>query len=71
MCDHSKPIVDDGQGNGNNLLIVKPEAPVANGDPVKAVPKENQSMQTSQATARALEAAPLLRHEALENHIGK
>lgn len=71
MCDHSKPIVDDGQGNRNNLLVVKSETPVPKAEPAKTATKADQSLPAPPATVKAPEAAPLLKHEAIENHLGE
>lgn len=75
-CDHSKPTVDDGQGNSNNLLVVKSKDPVQAAQPNGKVPEDQQPASVPlSATLRAPEAAtapaPLLNYEVHETQKSK
>jgi len=81
VCDEGKPMVDDGFGNRNNLLVVEKAAPVraaANAEPPASVPagEPDQAQGLSQAhqtpaihvEEKHEDRAPLFAHEHDASH---
>lgn len=67
-CDHTKPTVDDGQGNSNNLLVVKSKDPMHAAQPNGKAPEDQQTASVPvlvmpKAPEAATAPAPLLKHE--------